>query len=298
MRKTGIVWVFILFCIATGEAICADISSTQVLSPLASGIINWSKGVVEARGIAAASENIQVSPQGRAIALKEATAVAAYNLFNTLEEIRIDADTKLFDVLANSEEITSRLKAMIKEATVTNRKHSPDGTVEVALQMSLYGGFAQLVLPPEIKQIESIRPIQTDKTVGNATLREESEPNCIPKCFTGVVVDARGIRLKPAMAPRIVDENGDEIFGPSFASREFAVQGGMVRYVSDLAMALKDRRVADNPMTLKGIYTRGFGNCDIIVSVSDANRLRNNFNHLSFLKKCRVIIVTDPVGKK
>jgi hypothetical protein len=72
----------------------------------------------------------------------------------------------------------------------------------------------------------------------------------------------------------------------------------MVGYTSNLGMALKNPRVMDHPMMLKGLTTKGLGHCDIIVSVSDANRLRSNFNHLSFLKKCRVMIVLDPFVPK
>jgi hypothetical protein len=41
----------------------------------------------------------------------------------------------------------------------TLRKYQYDGTVEVWSQMSLSGGFAQLILPPEIRQIESIKQV-------------------------------------------------------------------------------------------------------------------------------------------
>jgi hypothetical protein len=54
----------------------------------------------------------------------------------------------------------------------------------------------------------------------------------------------------------------------------------------------------DHPMTLKGLIAKGLGNCDIVVSISDANRLRSNFNNLSFLKKCRVIVVLGPIRNK
>jgi hypothetical protein len=298
MRKPWSIWVFILFCFLTGKAASAGISEPQMVNQLASGTINWRKGIVEAKGMAVQPKSVRSSQQGRAMAVKDAMGVAGHNLFNTLQEIRINADKKLSDVTSNSEEIANRLKTMIKEAAITRRKYLPDGTVEVTLQMSLYGKFAQLMLPPEIKQIESVRAIQADKTSESVSSPDESERNCTPKCYTGMVVDARGIHLTPALAPRIVDENGDEVFGATFASREFAVQSGMVGYTSDMAKAIKNPRVTDHPMTLKGLNTKGVDRCDIIVSISDANRLRSNFNHVSFLKRCRVMIVLDPFGNK
>jgi hypothetical protein len=72
----------------------------------------------------------------------------------------------------------------------------------------------------------------------------------------------------------------------------------MVGYTSDMGKALKNPRVTNRPMTIKGLTTKKFSNSDIIVSVSDANRLRGNFNHLAFLKKCRVMIVVNPLENK
>jgi len=298
MIKTWIVWGVILFCFLTETAASADISESQLVYHLASGTINWRKGIVEAKGTGVPPKSVRANQLERSAAIKDAIGVASHNLFGTLQEIRIDTDTKLSDVIANNQEIANKLKTLVKEAAITRRGHLPDGTVEVTLQMSLCDGFAHLILPPEIKYIESVQPIQVGKTSKTATSPDESEPNCTPKCYTGIVVDARGIGFKPAMAPRIIDENGDEVFGTAFASREFAVKSGMVGYTSNLGMALKNPRVMDHPMMLKGLTTKGQGHCDIIVSVSDANRLRSNFNHLSFLKKCRVMIVLDPFVPK
>jgi hypothetical protein len=300
MRKAWIIWVFIFFCFLKGKAAGADTPEQQLVNQLASGAINWSKGVAEAKGSALQPKNVQDSREGRSKAVKDAIEVARLNLINTLQEIPINARTKLSQVIANSGEITNRLKTMVKEATVTHRKYLPGGLVEVTLQMSLYGGFTQLMLPSEIKKIESIRPIRPDKASEDTVSQEESERVCAPKCYTGLVVDARGTRFEPALAPRIVDENGDEVFGSAFASREFAVQRGMVGYASNMGKALKNPRVMDRPMTIKGLTTtsEGSSHCNIIVSVSDANRLRGNFNHLAFLKKCRVMVVVTPLENK
>jgi hypothetical protein len=297
MRKTWI-RVFILLCFLTEKAASADTSEQQVVNQLASGTINWSKGVVETKGTALKPKNIRGRQEGRSKAVKEAIEVASRNLFNTLQEIPINADIKISHVTAKSEEIKNRLKALVKEATVTRRQYRSGGLVEVTLQMSLYGEFAQLMLPSEVKKIESVRPIRAGKASEGTVLLDESQRDCAPKCYTGVVVDARGTRFAPALVPRIVDENGDEVFGAAFASREFAVQRGMVGYTSDMGKAIKNPRVTDRPMTIKGLPTKGPGYGDIIVSVSDANRLRGNFNHLVFLKKCRVMIVLDPLGNK
>jgi hypothetical protein len=95
------------------------------------------------------------------------------------------------------------------------------------------------------------------------------------------------------MAPKVLDETGKEVYGSAYVSREFAVQQGMSGYARDLTAAQSNPRVTNNPLTVKGIRTEGSGRSDIVVSNGDASRLRGVSENLSFLKKCRVMIVVD-----
>jgi hypothetical protein len=239
-------------------------------------------------------EAYQGNQQARSMALRDAMETARQNLFQTLLEIWLDSDSKLSDMLHSDGAIAQKLKTMIKEAPLINQQYLTDGTVGVTLQMSLWGGFAQLVLPTDVKQIESIIPIEPNGASGKPSAGSSSGEAPTPQHFTGLVVDARGMFVHPALAPRVLDENGEEIYGPAFVSREFAVQLGMAGYTTDLSAALSDPRVMDHPLLIKAVKSQGPGRCDLVVSVSDANRLRCNFNHLSFLKRGRVIIVVDP----
>jgi hypothetical protein len=54
--------------------------------------------------------------------------------------------------------------------------------------------------------------------------------------------------------------------------------------------AARHPRVADKPLVLKGLRTSG---TDIVVSNTDAARLRSAFENLAFLRQCRVVIVLD-----
>jgi len=122
--------------------------------------------------------------------------------------------------------------------------------------------------------------------------------NSVIALYTGLVVDARGLGAKAVMALEIFDENGQEVYGPAFVSREFAVQQGISEYVIDLPAAQSSPRVASTPLTVKGLRTEEPGGSNIIISNADASKLKSASEHLSFLKKCRVIIVVDSSGSK
>ena len=185
----------------------------------------------------------------------------------------------------------TRLSALIRKAPEVEqlRQLQYDGTVEVWSRMKLNGGFCQLILPLEIRQIETIKQVVTPKRYKIS----QTQPR-LSKIYTGMIVDARGLRAVPVLVPRILDENLEEVFGPAYVSREFAVQHGVARYTTDIRKAKLNARVSENPLIVKALKVIWPGRCDFIISNADAAKLKSASEHLKFLKECRVIIVLDP----
>jgi hypothetical protein len=217
---------------------------------------------------------------------------ARHNLLETIVSLRINTSYRVIDIVENYPPIMSKLREMTNQAPEVDslRRHRYDGTVEVWSEMKLNGGFSQLILPPEIRQIESIKQVMPGKNT--TQLRTDSRSSQI---YTGMVVDARGIQAIPVIAPRILDENLEEVFGPTYASREFAVQKGVARYTTNIWQAKFDPRVSDNPIVVKALKTIWPRRSDFIISNSDAAKLRSASEHLLFLRECKVIIVLDPL---
>ncbi len=291
MKKYAILAIaFVGLLVLPGSVYCAQWQ--DLVEQMANGDINWTKGVVQAKGIGAPPEKYYGKPQARPMALRAAKLDAMRNLLEATKGVRINSTTLVKDFAITSDIIMSQVEGMVKGAQVVHQEYMSDGTVEVTMQMSLMGGFAQLILPKEIKQVESIRPIPP---VHKAPLPKPSAPAPKPvsEVFTGMVIDARGINARPAMAPKILNENGEEVYGSAYVSREFAVQQGMSGYAKDLTAAQSNPRVTNSPLTVKGLRTEGHGRSDIVISNADASRLRSASEHLAFLKKCRVMIVVD-----
>ena len=256
------------------------------------GTIDWTTGVVKAKGTGAPAPYTyppKPRPQGEEI-LSEAITKAGHNILETIVSLRIDAQNRVIDIVENYPSIMKQLRDMAQRAPEieTLRKYQYDGTVEAWSQMSLSGGFAQLILPPEIRQIEPIKQVFKPKSSSRLRTRSRSS-----EIFTGMVVDARNIQAVPVLAPKILDENLEEVFGPAFVSREFAVQHGMVRYTTDLWKAKFHPRVSHNPLIVKALKTILPGRCDFIISNADAAKLRSASEHLLFMRECRVVIVLD-----
>ena len=108
---------------------------------------------------------------------------------------------------------------------------------------------------------------------------------------TGVVIDGRGLGLKPALLPKIVDPQGQEIYVGQVVARTNAVEQGVAGYAKDVNAASNNFRVTDNPAVIRGVRASGAARTDIVLSQSDSQMLRDLGKKGDFLQYCRVIIV-------
>ena len=243
------------------------------------GSINWTRGVIQAKGTGTPPKEVSGNTDFRKEALIDAELDASSKIFEIAKEVRIDGTTVVGTASLGDDAILSKIENMAKNAKVIKKEYLTDGTVKIGMEMNLRGGFAQLVLPKDIKPLDSITPV---------TERKRSQ-----QIFTGLVVDARGLGVRPVMVPKIIDENHQEVYGSAYVSREYAVQRGMSGYGKDLEKIVHNRRVADHPLIVKGLRTVGSGHSEIVISNADASKLRSTSESLSLLKKCRVVIVVD-----
>jgi hypothetical protein len=108
---------------------------------------------------------------------------------------------------------------------------------------------------------------------------------------TGLVIDGRGLGLRPALLPKLVDPQGQEIYVGQVVTRTNAVDQGVAGYARDVNAAANNFRVTDNPAVIKGMRVSGAARTDIVVSQADAQTLRQLGSKGDFLQYCRVIIV-------
>jgi hypothetical protein len=254
------------------------------------GGVNWSQGIIYAKGIGRVPEEVCQAEQNPSTS-KKAEEDAYANLFRTVKEVRIDSSARVKDLVEKSDMIRVQLQGMVKGAQMVKREYLSDGTVDVTLALKLTGGLTQLALPEYVRQVRDITPISGEPSGGN---EPENEPPQAPSTvYTGLVLDARGLQGQPAMAPVIVDENGREVYGSAYVSREFAVQHGMAAYDRDLKTAQNNPRVSNQALAVRALRTIGPSGCNFVISNADAWKIQNASENLLFLKKCRVIIVLD-----
>ncbi|MCX5854398.1 MAG: hypothetical protein NTZ24_07475 [Deltaproteobacteria bacterium] len=274
--------------LCTGLGFCQEKVSgsewTQIIEQMGDkGKINWTAGYIEALGIGAPPERYIGKPQARPMALRAARVDAYRNLLEVTKGVRVDSTTVVKDFTVESDVIRASVEGLVKGAKVVNQEYMSDGTVEVTVRMPIAGGFSQIIIPKALEKKPEVAP----------PAAPPAAPAPAGVIFTGMVIDARGIQARPAMSPRILDENGKEVYGSMNVDREYAVQQGMSGYARDLTAAQSNPRVTNNPVSVKGVKTEGPGRSDIVISTADAEKIRSVSDNLSFLKKCRVMIVLD-----
>jgi len=274
-----------IFFICSAVNICraGDVNhclASHCVSVFKNGAIDWTCGTIWATGKAA--------PEGRAAISTEsvpgaARADANRKLLDILKHIKINADLTIGDYSSKNDIILAGIEKTARDAVILKQYYTSALAVEITIETSMYGGFLQLVLPENIRQIPKI--ILEDQ---KKNIRHEPENE-----YTGLIIDARGLGLKPVLAPVIVSEQGHAVYSSAFISREFAVQKGICKYICDMDKARSDLRTGSNPLVFKGLRKEGQPGAAIVISMSDYRLLETITERHRFLKECRVIIVLD-----
>jgi hypothetical protein len=245
-----------------------------------SGRIDWSKGLAEAVGTTVISPKKAKSEKARSAAAEEAVKSARANLFDLIGRIKVESRTTVKDLLQQSESLGNKIRELVAKVPPKKVRFSNNGRVEATIAISIHGPLSELILPQSISAIDSVQSKTSNQN-------PEKEP------FTGVVVDCSGVRLRPALFPTIVDEDGQLVYGSPHIHREHAVKKGVAIYARNAEAAEREERVGPRPLVLKGIRAAKSGPSDIVISNSDAGKVKSSAYNLKLLQSCRVMFVLE-----
>jgi hypothetical protein len=284
MLKKRLIEIFCLSLIwVIPSAFAQTVGSVdEVIEPIGDkGQVNWTLGIIQATGMGAFPDDVSNPVQRLAMARRAAVTVARRNLLEVTKGIRIDSETTVENFMITSDDIKTSVDGFVRGATVVKETNLVGGGVQVTVQIKLKGAFGEVVLSDALQDVP-------DRLLPPSATQPPAEG-----VFTGLVVDARGLGVRPAMAPKIIDEDDREVYGSARVSRDFAVQQGMAGYTKSLESAGKNDRVTNNPLFVKGIRADGGSKSNIIIASADAEKIRSAARHLNFLEKCKVMIVVD-----
>jgi len=239
------------------------------------GVANWGNQTIRAFGIAGVNPN---DPPGaaRANAITAARTIAMRNLLESVQGVALTSETTVRNAMVENDVITTRVQGFVKGCKMVGEpKYMSDTSIEVEVEVSM-SGLADIFLP---KAPDGATPATVETPTSGA--------------YTGLIIDAKGLGVMPAMAPKVVEENNKEVYGSGFVDREWAVRQGMVGYEKDLAAARGNQRVTNNPLVIKAMKASGANKSDVMISNADAQRLQQATQTQNFLDNCRVMFLLD-----
>ena len=251
---------------------------TDMVTP--NGRADWTTGVVTAKGIGIPPKNPASALQAKEMARTAAWAVALRNLLEVVKGVRIDSTTTVSNFVTTNDEVRTRVEGMVKGAQLVKEQEMPDGSFETTVEMKLTGDFSGVVLPKPSPRADP--------------LSQYNKPGLsVPRSYSGLVVDARGTGAQTALAPRILNEQGDEAYSVAYVEQRSVAEQGIAIYVADLPSAQANPRVTNTPLLVKALRATGNNRTDLVVSDADVQTIHGIPEHFKFLKQAKVLVILD-----
>ncbi len=209
-------------------------------------------------------------------------------------------DSKLLvkDFLKKHPEQESALDKLIFKSPRMSQNYLTDGSIEYASQLSLIPKILNLLMP-ETEPVKFVVPMLCP-CCGQPWPKGRPIPDglqLIPQeitstNYTGIIIDARGLGVKPCLFPRIYNESMNEVHSVNFAEIHNIIENGVVLY--SRTELHNNSRIGNNPLRIEAIGVMGKNLSDIKISSSDARLIHGSKNNLKLLKECRVAIIIGP----
>jgi hypothetical protein len=260
--------------LALAVALAAAAAGAPAPAAAAPGAVDWERKVVTCTGSGAANlrdagGNVAAARIG---AERAARLDALRSCLETLQGVQLEAGRTVGGALRSDSALGGRVEGLVRGfRTVGKPRYYDDGGVEIDVEVPLEGALSDALLPRGATPAATPTPAST------------STP-------TSLVLDARGTKVVPALAPRVRDEAGRELYGPAALGDAARRAGGAAAYARDLesARGALGARLGDRPLVVKALRADG---PDLVVSSADAAALERTDR--SFLAQGRVVILAD-----
>jgi hypothetical protein len=246
--------------------------------------VDWTNGVAIAIGSGAPATWARTPAQKNISATRAARLDAARNLLELIKGINLTASSNIQGAMVASDEVSTSIEGRLNGIRPVESPHYfSDGSVQVKLEANL-----REVVPQDL-YTQSGPPQPIGAPIGSpagAAINPQA-------AYTGLIIDARGTGVQPAMSPKVYDPQNREVYGSAYVSRDFAVSQGMVGYAKSIEQASQTDRVKGNPAVIKAVKAEGANKADVVISQADADALRALAQQQTFLRDARVMIVLD-----
>lgn len=250
--------------------------------------VYWGNGEITVSRELAQIDGEPVNP----LAVRKAVTSARKQLLDIILSTRINSKQTVSAYLSQNAALAARVRGMVQNSPL-ERPAVFDEVGYIKVFESFRGKLAELVFPTTIQFQSGIPPrlaTSMEEQFGyDANGLEEAGGGAIS--YTGVIIDARNLKVTPALAPVIYGQNGVGAYGAFLVSRPNAVNKGVVAYSTTADPQKLRSRVGSNPLIVRALNAYGSWRTDLIISTPMAQLVRATMRVPSAAGGCRVVIV-------
>ena len=225
---------------------------------------------IEAEGVAYFDKKNPQSPnEMRRIAIMDAYRYLA----EQVDALYVSAGSTVRNLRDLDDEINTKVTAVLRGAKIKEVIRERDGSFRAIVCMPAYG--SQSVASVVLKEVE-VEDFPKPKVV-----------NLPSASYTGLIIDCKGKGLSQAIAPAIKSVDGMEVYAYKNLGYDTAVNRGMIDYSTSVTSGVE--RAGSSPLVVKAVKVSG--DCDVVVSAADADKILNANQAAHFLNDCAVVFV-------
>ncbi len=285
-KSLFLVALFILF-LFTGMVVVPSFQAIEFHE----GEIDWEQGVITVEGFGAPPED-KTGAQARLMAQRAARVDAYRNAAEYIEGIRVNSTTTVRDYVVESDVIQTQVSGFIRGGVFVEIEYSVDDACRAVLQLPIEGqdGLTSFFE----------RSAREDAPTLPVAEREQyeppEEPEREPADHTGIVVDARGLNVEPALYPQIFDTDGYLLYGPTVVEVDNPELRSLVAYSRSSEKAMEMERLGDNPLLLEAsdvVRREGEAPTDLILDSNQARQFLEQDQATGLIDRRAVVVIID-----
>ena len=250
--------------------------------------IDWAGGTLALEIAHALNPATQSTVRAKGDAESEIQSRLSDFLTRAIARVTVDSSHTFGDLLGEDQELFDRVNQLALGGRKDEIFLSPDfSSLTVRYVLPLFG--AQGIASPLYPSRET--PIR--RTLGYVTTRK----------FTGLLISASGAlpqsgtnrkaAARPALFPRIWDEQMNLVLDKGMCSTEALSRWGMVGYAQGLADPVVALRAGVLPLRLAARAVFGDKDTDLVISSAGARQLLTLPQNIALLRQGRIVIVYD-----
>lgn len=244
------------------------------LSALAQGNgVDWQRQVLRVTGDGPPDVKASNPSQARLGAERSAKEDAFADLLEQAKGLRLRADRTVGEEMAR-EETRRQVEDVLRGYKVVQTRFFSDSGVQLEVEVPLGALTSVLVTPAPAG---TAAPAETKPAEAKKDARAK---------HTGLVVDARKLGMMPVLAPRVLDDSGQPLYGVETLSAEARRSTGVAGFFKSLEEARKSSLVGAKPLVLEAARLQG---SDLLLGADAAKALAGLEPHL--LAEGRVAIL-------